>query len=134
MCIETKRLLAALLQHQNRQLETLNIQVGRTAYQLDQLKRQVLTMEQDLLQKRKKKEDTFPTASDVQKLRESNMQLNIEVQLMSREFDTYNTRGESKSTLLWFVAWLVLSSCVSCCSLCPETTVTNVLECTFRCG
>ena len=63
---------------------------------LDQLKRQVSTLEQDLLEKRRKKADTFPSAKDVQKMREDNRRMTIDIHLMTREVDGCKG-GQSKN-------------------------------------
>ena len=53
-------------------------------------------MEQDLLEKRRKKADTFPSAKDVQKMREDNRRMTIDIHLMTREIDGFSRGGQSK--------------------------------------
>ena len=92
-------LILALVEHQHQRLNELSQDLGRTYIELDRLKRQVSTMEQDLLEKRRKKADTFPSAKDVQKMREDNRRMTIDIHLMTREIDGFSRGGQSKRYL-----------------------------------
>ena len=94
--------ISALVDHQHQRLNELSQDLGRTYIELDRLKRQVSTMEQDLLEKRRKKADTFPSAKDVQKMREDNRRMTIDIHLMTREIDGFSRGGQSKHYLILF--------------------------------
>ena len=92
-----------MVEHQQDRLHQLSHDLGRTHVNLEQLKRSVNTMEQDLLEKRRKKADTFPSANDVQKMREDNRRMTIDIHLMTREIDAFKG-GQSKCRSVAFTA------------------------------
>ncbi len=54
------------------------------------------------MEKRRKKANAFPSALDVQKMRDDNRRMEIDIYLMTREVDGFDC-GRSKPLLIMFI-------------------------------
>jgi hypothetical protein len=82
----------ALIIHQKVRLDKLVQDLTESNCTLGMLRDEVSNVEKDTLQRKRSRSSTFPTGDDLQKIREEHRQLQINIQLMTREFDMYNTQ------------------------------------------
>ncbi|KAK2193164.1 hypothetical protein NP493_14g04000 [Ridgeia piscesae] len=89
-----------LLQYQAQRKHKLEQDMGESRSLLEQLRREVTSMEQDQLERRRRSRNyNFPQAHDVQILRETNRKLQIDIKIMAAQVDMV-TNGQTPLGIL----------------------------------
>ncbi|XP_005993418.1 TGF-beta-activated kinase 1 and MAP3K7-binding protein 2 isoform X2 [Latimeria chalumnae] len=86
----------ALLVHQKARMERLHRELENKKKMLDKLKSEVNKMENDLTQRRLKRSNSvsqIPSHEEMQHLRSSNRQLQIDIDCLTKEIDLFQARG-----------------------------------------
>ncbi|XP_078086374.1 TGF-beta-activated kinase 1 and MAP3K7-binding protein 2 [Mustelus asterias] len=86
----------ALLVHQKARMDRLHRELELEKRKLDELKSEVNEMESDLTQRRMKRSNSasqIPSLEEMQQLRSSNRQLQIDIDCITKEIDLFQTKG-----------------------------------------
>ncbi|XP_053396304.1 mitogen-activated protein kinase kinase kinase 7-interacting protein 3 homolog [Mercenaria mercenaria] len=82
--------LQALLSHQKSRMDKLVEDLRLAEERLAQLKGEVTSLESHVIERKRQKSSVFPSSVDLAKLRGDNLQLQADIQLMTREIDLFN--------------------------------------------
>lgn len=82
--------LQALLSHQKSRMDKLLEDLKLAEDRLAQLKMEVTGLESQVIERKRQKSSHFPSSVDLAKLRGDNLQLQADIQLLTREIDLYN--------------------------------------------
>lgn len=82
--------LQALLSHQKSRMSKLMEDLSVAEDKVDKLRSEVTNLESHVIEKKRQKSSVFPSSVDLAKLRGENLQLQADIQLMTREIDLYN--------------------------------------------
>ncbi len=128
--------IIALKEHQENQLGQLQYHLQNSFALLEESRKKVSLMEATLLEKRRKKANAFPSALDVQKMRDDNRRMEIDIYLMTREIDGFEGGRSKQITSIFggqcqmFLGDYLDEHFRSVCLLSlPKVTVTNVNRC-----
>ncbi|GCB72821.1 hypothetical protein scyTo_0006483 [Scyliorhinus torazame] len=86
----------ALLVHQKARMDRLHRELELEKRKLDKLKSEVNEMESDLTQRRMKRSNSasqIPSLEEMQQLRSSNRQLQIDIDCITKEIDLFQSKG-----------------------------------------
>ncbi|XP_060608598.1 TGF-beta-activated kinase 1 and MAP3K7-binding protein 3-like isoform X2 [Ruditapes philippinarum] len=82
--------LQALLSHQKSRMDKLVDDLKLAEERLAQLRGEVTTLESRVIERKRQKSSVFPSSVDLAKLKGDNLQLQADIQLMTREVDLMN--------------------------------------------
>ncbi|WAR08443.1 TAB3-like protein [Mya arenaria] len=88
--VEEPGYLQALLSHQKSRMEKLKHDLCVAEDRLTIMRGDVTSLERDVIERKRLKSNVFPSSVDLAKLRGDNLQLQAEIQLMTREIDLFN--------------------------------------------
>ncbi|XP_052242715.1 mitogen-activated protein kinase kinase kinase 7-interacting protein 3 homolog isoform X1 [Dreissena polymorpha] len=82
--------LRALLSHQTSRVEKLMFDLQHAEERLGHLKGDVTNLERLSIERKRQKSNVFPSSVDLARLRSDNLQLQTDIQVMTREIDLFN--------------------------------------------
>lgn len=88
--VEDPEYTEALLSHQKARMEKLIDDMKSAEVRVTALKNDVTKLESSIIERKRKRNSTFPSSVDLARLRNDNLQLQADIQLFTREIDLYN--------------------------------------------
>lgn len=88
--IEDPEYTEALLSHQKARMEKLIDDMQSAGDRVNELKSEVTELESSVIERKRKRNSSFPSSVDLARLRNDNLQLQADIQLFTREIDLYN--------------------------------------------